>query len=74
MKYFKADLWRGYNSDIKEEFDEAKAQWDWNNKEYARIFEKVKERLPKGFLKIYIREHGFHDYHLKNFLVIHVSE
>lgn len=74
MKYFKAELWRGYNSDNKEEFEEAKMQWDKNNKEYAQIFEKVKERLPKGFLKIYMREHGFHDFHLKNFQVIHANE
>lgn len=74
MKYFKAELWRGYNSDIKEEFDEAKMQWKKNNKEYALIFEKVKERLPKSFLKIYMGEHGFHDFHLKNYQIVHESE
>lgn len=74
MKYFKAELWRGYNSENKEEFEKAKAQWDRNNKEYAQIFENVKERLPKGFLKIYMKEHGFHDFHLKSFEIIHVSE
>lgn len=74
MKYLKAELWRGYNSDSKEEFEETKAQWEKNSKEYALIFEKVKERLPKGFLKIYMKEHGFHDYNLKNFQVIHAKE
>lgn len=74
MKYFKPELWRGYNSDNKEEFEKAKVQWDKNNKEYAQVFEKVKQRLPKGFFKIYMKEHGFHDFHLKNFQVIHGSE
>lgn len=74
MKYFKAELWRGYNSDNKEEFENSKAQWNKNNKEYAQIFEKVKGRLPKGFLKIYMREHGFHDFHLKNFQIINERE
>ncbi|MEG1255469.1 hypothetical protein [Clostridium sp.] len=71
MKYFKSELWRGYNSNIKEEFEETKVQWEKNNKEYASIFEKVKQRLPKAFLKIYMREYGFHDFHLKNLKVIH---
>ena len=74
MKYFKAELWSGYNSDIEEIFEEAKKQWEINNKEYAKIFEIVKQRLPKAFLKIYMREHGFHDYHLRNFQVIHEKE
>lgn len=74
MKYFKAELWKGYNSDSQEEFENAKIQWEKNNKEYAKKFEIVKERLPKNFLKIYMREHGFHDYHLKRFQVIHGKE
>jgi hypothetical protein len=74
MKYFKAELWRGYNSDIKDEVEEARVQWEKNNKEYASLFEKVKQRLPKSFLKIYMREHGFYDFHLKNLKVIHGSE
>lgn len=74
MRYFKPELWNGYNSDIKEEFEEAKMQWEKNNREYAQIFERVKQRLPKGFLKTYMKERGFHDYHLKNFQVIHGME
>lgn len=74
MKYFKPELWDGYNSDIKEEFEEAKMQWEKNNKEYAQIFQHVKQRLPKTFLKIYMKEKGFHDYHLKDFQIIHGRE
>jgi hypothetical protein len=71
MKYFKTELWKGFNSDIKEEVENSKAQWDENNKEYEQIFEVVKRRLPKTFLSIYMKERGFHDYKLRNFQVIH---
>lgn len=74
MKYFKTELWRGFSNNNSEEFDEARIQWEKNCKEYALVFEKIKERLPKGFLKIYMKEHGFHDFHLKNVQVIHADE
>lgn len=74
MKYFKPELWSGYNSDNNDEVKKAEEQWSKNDKEYTQVFEKIKERLPKGFLKIYLKEQGFHDYHLKNVEVIHGSE
>lgn len=73
MKYYISELWRKLNSNSSKEREEAKYLWKNNDEEYSKIFEKVKERLPKKFLKIFMREHGFHDYKLRNFQVIHVN-
>lgn len=71
MKYFTNELWEKINSDSSEIREEAKAKWRVNNKEYSQLFEKIKYRLPKKYLKTYLNEHGFHDYKLIRFEVIH---
>jgi len=71
MRYFTDELWKGINSDSKEEREKSNLQWDKNDEEYYKIFEKVEKLLPKKFLKIYKQEYGFHDYELKNYEVIH---
>lgn len=71
MRYYTSELWKQANSQSSEERENAKRQWKINNDEYSKIFEYVKKRLPKAFLKIFMEEHGFHDCHLKNFEIIH---
>ena len=70
MKYYLNTLWKGINSDIKEEREKADLQWKKNDEEYTKVFDKVKNKLPKKFLKIYMKEYGFHDYHIKDFEII----
>ena len=71
MKYFTSELWEKINSDSSEVREQAKARWGVNNKEYSQLFEKIKYRLSKKYLKTYLNEHGFHDYNLIRFEVIH---
>lgn len=71
MKYFTANLWNGFNSDIEEEYQRSRIEWEKNSKEYCDIFEKIKIRLPKYFLKVFMKEHGFHDYELRKYEIIH---
>ncbi|MFA6309787.1 MAG: hypothetical protein WC677_08690 [Clostridia bacterium] len=63
MKYFTSDLWNKINSLIEEERAAADKQWVENGKEYCKIFEEIKESLPKKFLKLYFKL-GFHDFKL----------
>lgn len=71
MKYFTPELWNGFNSEMEEEYQRARTEWEKNSKEYCIIFEKIKNRLPKHFLKVFMKEHGFHDYELKKYEIIH---
>ncbi|MEQ8156035.1 MAG: hypothetical protein ABRQ25_14285 [Clostridiaceae bacterium] len=71
MRYFTTELWNSINSESKEEREKANLQWEKNDAEYYEIFQNVSKFLSKGFLKIYWQEHGFHDYKLRNFEVIH---
>lgn len=71
MKYYTSELWRKLSSDSSEERENAKEQWKKNLKEYGEEFEKIKHKLPKKFLEIFMEECGFHDYYLNNFQIIH---
>lgn len=71
MKYFTDELWNEINSDSKEKREEASLQWEKNAEEYYKIFENIEKLLPKKFLKLYLKENGFHDYELKNYQIIH---
>lgn len=71
MKYFTVDLWNKINSEIKEERVTAREEWKKNDINYSNIFNEVKTRLPKYFLKIFMNEHGFHDYDIKKYEIIH---
>lgn len=74
MKYYKKELFTRYNSFITEDAIEAKNEFKKMDCEYIKEFDVVKERLPKTFLKIFTKECWFHDYHLKNFQIIHGKE
>lgn len=71
MRYFTYELWSKVNSDSQKKRDEADFEWDKNDKAYSEIFESVKNRFSKKFLKIYLSNHGFHDFHIKNILITH---
>ncbi|MCT8976979.1 hypothetical protein N4T77_10220 [Clostridium sp. CX1] len=71
MKYYTSELWRKLNSDSDEEREDAKKQWTKNSKEYGERFEKLKYKLPKRFLQIFMKEYGFHDYYLTDLQIIH---
>jgi hypothetical protein len=71
MKYYTSKLWSMINSPSQKERDEADIQWEKNNKEYSAIFETVKARFSKNFLKIYLSNNGFHDFRIKNIIVNH---
>lgn len=61
MKYFTYDLWCRINSESTLERQQADMEWDRNREAYGKIFETVKPRLTKRFLKMYQDAHGFHD-------------
>lgn len=71
MKYFTDELWSKFNSDSKDERSEAELEWEKNNKEYSIIFEAIKNRFSKKFLKTYLNNYGFHDFHIKEFQIVH---
>lgn len=60
MKYFTSELWAGMQDSCIQ--DETERRWDKNAELYASYFSSIRERLPKGFLKIFDRECGFHDF------------
>lgn len=63
MRYFTDELCSKTNSDKEEDRIEAEKQWKKNSKEYHRLFEKIKYRIPKTSLMVY-EKHRFHDYNL----------
>ncbi len=71
MKYFTDSLWSTINKGSEAERNQAWAEWDKNMQEYTPIFESIKPRLSKKFLKIYMKNHGFHDYRIKNMFLNH---
>ena len=58
------------NEDEKEKI-EAEKQWSENANKYLEIFKEIKKRLPKKFLDVFIKKHGFHDYKVKSINIIH---
>lgn len=71
MKYYRYDMWQGINSEDPKVCEDAKQEFEKNGKEYAEIFQLVKQRLPKQFLKPYLGNSGFHDWFLASVQVLH---
>ncbi|WP_315122428.1 hypothetical protein [uncultured Clostridium sp.] len=71
MRYFTDELWSKLNSDSQKEYEKASLEWDKNNKVYSEIFESVKNRFSKKFLKTYLSNQGFHDFQIKNIVLTH---
>ena len=67
MKYFTPELWSKVGSPDKQEREAAHTEWAKNAKEYSLIFDKIKNRLPKKFLKVYFENKGFNDFRLIGF-------
>lgn len=70
MRFFSNELCEEINSGVKERREAAEKIWNKNVKEYNILFNKVKCRLSKKFLKIYEKEDNFHDYKLKGISII----
>lgn len=66
MKYFHGKLWTDMNIGNRELAREAELQWDILANEYSEYFKIIKDKLPKGFLRTYLKTHGFHDYVFDN--------
>lgn len=71
MRYFKYELWKKMNSKDQVESNNALSQWEQNDKEYYKLFERVKKKLPVEFLQVYLVNHGFHDFKIESIQVIH---
>lgn len=63
MKYFTPELWgsNDKNSDLI---------WKKNCEEYMQIYNRIKKRLPKQFLKTFNENDGLHDFDLKSISVV----
>lgn len=58
MKYYTKELWkRVQKCDIN-----AEKLWNKNADEYHQYYLKIKSSLPRKFIRIFEKEHGFHDY------------
>jgi len=60
MKYYTSNLWSDMQASATK--DIAFKQWTENDKIYAKYFNEIKDCFPKSFLKIFLKEHGFHDF------------
>lgn len=70
MKYFTDELWSKINSESATEREQANLEWEKNSEAYSKVFEGIKHRLTKKFLKMYSDAHGFHDSAFLSFEVI----
>lgn len=66
MKYFTSNLWIKINSIDKNERNLAELQWDENDLKYSEYFKEIDKLLPQRFIKIYLKNYGFHDYIINN--------
>lgn len=73
MRYFTYELWLKLNSNSQIECEEASLKWERNMKSYSEIFETVKTRLPKKFLKLYLDNQSFCDFQVKNIVLAQKS-
>lgn len=71
MRYFTDELCEEINCGVKERRKVAEKEWDKNAEEYNVLFNNMRYRLSKKFLRIYEKEANFHDYRLKEIEVIH---
>jgi hypothetical protein len=69
MKYYTYELWKKINSLDKTTRDEAERKWNENDALYTQIYNQVKEKLPKKFVKIY-EQHGFHDWKIGDLNIV----
>jgi len=65
MRFYKTDKWVTYTSE-DHEMNNLWEEWD---KEYAKYFDVIKDKLPKGFIKLYYSNYGFHDFIISNISV-----
>ncbi|NLJ19626.1 MAG: hypothetical protein GX429_00630 [Bacteroidales bacterium] len=70
MKYFTNKLWQQLNDENNDIRIEAEKQWNDNANLYSKVYNEVKSKLPKKFIIIYEKEHGFHDWQIKNINII----
>ncbi|KOF55782.1 MULTISPECIES: hypothetical protein [Clostridium] len=71
MRYFTDELWEEINCGVKERREIAEKKWDKNAEEYRAVFNNIRYRFSKKFLKIYEKEANFHDYKLKEIKINH---
>lgn len=69
MKYFTEELCSKFNSTDPEKITQVEVEWKQNIAAYYQVFEGIKERIPKKFLKVYNRNQQFHDYEFVTFKV-----
>lgn len=70
MKYFTNELWQKVNSNSNEERLEADLEWEKRRQVYCKKFNELTNRISKNTFN-FLRNHGFHDYRLKNIDIIH---
>lgn len=66
MKFYTYELWQKLNSEVLEERKNARDILAKNGQEYFEIFQAIKDKLPKYFIRKYIKYNGFHDFQLEN--------
>lgn len=64
------DLWERVNSKAEAERIKAELEWDKNDKNYAKTFQSLKNRFSPELLKIYMDNHGFHDFYLVDINIV----
>lgn len=60
MKYYTSELW------LEAGDPDADMKWKANSAAYSEVFDTIKKRLPKNFMKIFFSNAGFHDFRLLN--------
>jgi hypothetical protein len=71
MKYFTDELLVKFNSESAEEREQADLEWLRNSADYSAVFETIKGRFSKKFLKTYSNYEHFHDFKLIGIVVKH---
>jgi hypothetical protein len=71
MIYFTSKLWSKYSGASHVERPKVELEWDKAVKEYNESFEMIKDRFSKKFIDIYYANSEFHDFHIKEFQMIH---
>lgn len=74
MKYFTDELWSKINSESAIEREQARIEWDKNLEISWKLFDSIKYRLSKKFLKLFFEADGFHDCDFQSFEVIQPKE
>ena len=69
MRYFKYEMWSGINSEFEKIRDESYSEWNKNSKAYSEVFKLAQDKLSKTFLKNYLLNHGFHDFHVQSITI-----